>query len=55
MSVKTKKKRRNKNHYFTKDHENAIIRYIDTSCVKERTELYTSNGFSQHLTKWLIR
>ena len=41
MSAKmTKKKRRNKNHYFTKDHENAIIRYIETPCIKERTELY---------------
>ena len=35
-----KKKRRKKNHYFTKDHENAIIRYCQTNCVRERTELY---------------
>jgi len=35
-----KKKRRKKNHYFTQDHENAIIRYCQTSCVRERTELY---------------
>jgi len=33
-------KRRKKNHYFTKDHENAIIRYSNTSCKRERTELY---------------
>ena len=35
-----KKKRRKKNHYFTQDHENAIIRYCQTNCVRERTELY---------------
>ena len=33
-------KRRKKNHYFTKDHENAIIRYSNTNCKRERTELY---------------
>ena len=33
-------KRRKKNHYFTKDHENAIIRYCKTNCKRERTELY---------------
>ena len=33
-------KRRKKNHYFTKDHENAIIAYTKTSCKRERTELY---------------
>ena len=38
----TKKRRRtrNKNHYFTKDHEDAIIKYCSTTCVRERTELY---------------
>lgn len=36
---KTRKKRR-KNHYFTQEHENAIIQYTQTICVKERTELY---------------
>ena len=35
-----KKKTRNKNHYFTKDHENAIIRYTQTVCQRERTDLY---------------
>lgn len=34
------KKRRKKNHYFTKDHENAIIRYSNTECIRERTDLY---------------
>ncbi len=35
---KTTKKR--KNYYFTQDHENAIIRYSNTNCIRERTELY---------------
>ena len=39
---KTPKKRRKKNHYFTKDHENAIIAYSNTICVRERTELYVN-------------
>ena len=38
-SNKTPKKR-NKNYYFTKIHEEAIIRYSATTCVRERTELY---------------
>ena len=29
-----------KNHYFTQDHEDAIIRYTQTQCARERTELY---------------
>ena len=38
---KTRRKRgSNKNHYFTKDHENAIIRYSNTNSMRERTELY---------------
>ena len=37
---KKKKRTRRKNHYFTSDHEEAIIRYARTSCVRERTELY---------------
>ena len=36
----TKRKRRKKNHYFTQDHEDAIIRYSNTTCVRERTDLY---------------
>ena len=38
MQTKTPKKR--KNYYFTKDHENAIVRYSNTNCIRERTELY---------------
>ena len=34
------RRKRNKNHYFTKDHENAIIQYSNTDCIRERTELY---------------
>ena len=41
MTTKTPKKRtRRKNHYFTSDHEEAIIRYARTNCQRERTELY---------------
>ncbi len=36
------KKRRKKNHYFTKDHENAIIQYTKSNCIRERTELYVN-------------
>ena len=32
--------RRKKNHYFTKVHEDAIVSYSNTTCIKERTELY---------------
>ena len=35
-----KRRPRTKNHYFTKDHENAIIAYNNTECLNERTELY---------------
>ena len=38
----TQKKRRKKNHYFTKDHENAIIRYTKSNCIRERTDLYVN-------------
>jgi hypothetical protein len=39
---KTKKTKRRKNHYFTQVHEDAIVRYAQTNCVKERTELYVN-------------
>jgi len=35
-----KKRTRRKNHYFTLDHEEAIIRYARSTCQRERTELY---------------
>ena len=40
MTQKKKARKRRKNHYFTKEHENAIIRYSQTECIRERTELY---------------
>ena len=39
--TKTKKRgrrRKNKNHYFTQDHEDAIIAYCATTCIKKRTD-----------------
>ena len=38
---KTRAKKK-KNYYFTQVHEDAIVRYSNTNCVKERTELYVS-------------
>jgi len=40
MKKKRSRKGRNKNHYFTIKHEEAIIQYTKTDCIKERTELY---------------
>ena len=38
---KTRRKRGSKkNHYFTQEHEDAIVRYTQTNCMRERTELY---------------
>jgi len=37
---KTRRRSRKKNHYFTQIHEDAIIRYAQITCSKERTELY---------------
>lgn len=34
------RKRKKGRHYFTKDHENAIVQYVSTNDIKERTELY---------------
>ena len=33
-------KKKNKNHYFTKVHENAIVEYATTKDIKVRTTLY---------------
>ena len=38
--VKRKRRKRRKNHYFTQEHEDAIVRYAKITCVKKRTELY---------------
>ena len=40
MPAKILKKKTNKRHYFTKDHENAIVKYANSECIKERTQLY---------------
>ena len=39
---KTKRTRspRRKNHYFTQEHEDAIIRYSQSACQREKTDLY---------------
>ena len=36
----TTKKKKNKNHYFTKDTENAIVAYCATDDISERSRLY---------------
>jgi len=38
--MKSPSRRKNKKHYFTKVHENAIIQYAKSDCIKERTQLY---------------
>jgi len=38
--IQPKKRTRRKNHYFTSDHEEAIVRYAKSTCQRERTELY---------------
>ena len=40
--IKQKRARKKKNHYFTQEHENAIIQYSNTNCIRERTELYVN-------------
>jgi hypothetical protein len=37
-----KRKKRTKNNYFTKVHEQAIVDYALSTCIKERTKLYVS-------------
>ena len=38
--IKKKRRPRRKNDYFTRDHEDAIIKYASTDCKSIRTELY---------------
>ena len=40
MRRSTLVKKRKKNNYFTKVHENAIVKYVNTEDLKERTTLY---------------
>ena len=42
MTMKKTPRTRRKNHYFTSDHEEAIIRYSRSNSLKERTELYVN-------------
>ena len=37
-----KRRKRTKNNYFTKVHEEAIVEYALSSCIKQRTKLYVS-------------
>lgn len=38
--TKRRRRTRRKNHYFTQEHEDAIIRYAQSTCNRERTDLY---------------
>ena len=40
--IRRRRRPKTKNYYFTKVHENAIIQYTNTDCIKERTNLYVS-------------
>ena len=40
MRLQKKRRKRTKNNYFTKVHEDAIVKYANSTCLKERTELY---------------
>ena len=35
-------KSKKSNHYFTKDHENAIIEYCNTECSRKKTQIYVT-------------
>ena len=36
----TRRRRSKKKLYFTQVHEDAIVKYANSECIKERTELY---------------
>lgn len=38
--MQKKRRKKNKNHYFTSVHENAIVEYCSTTCNDKRSELY---------------
>ena len=40
MATMRKRRKKRGNHYFTKDHQEAIIEYSSTKDIKRRTELY---------------
>jgi hypothetical protein len=41
-NLRRKRRPRKKNNYFTKVHEDAIVRYALSSCLKEKTDLYST-------------
>ena len=42
ITRRRKRRPKKKNYYFTQVHEDAIVRYSDTNCIKERTTLYVN-------------
>ena len=42
QKIKKKRRPRTKNNYFTKIHEEAVVKYALSSCRKEKTDLYIS-------------
>ena len=42
MQLKKTRRKRTKNNYFTKLHEDAIVKYANSTCRKEKTKLYGS-------------
>ena len=38
--IKRRRRKRSKRHYFTQVHEDAIVLYAKSDCIKERTQLY---------------
>lgn len=42
QKIKKKRRPRTKNNYFTKVHEEAVVKYALSNCRKEKTELYVS-------------
>jgi hypothetical protein len=41
-TIRRRRRGSKKNHYFTQDHEDAIVAYTKTRCNKQRTELYVN-------------
>ena len=42
MKTKIRRSKKKPNHYFTKDHENAIIEYCNTECSRRKTQIYVT-------------
>lgn len=41
-TIRRRRRSGKKNHYFTQDHEDAIVTYANTRCNKQRTDLYVN-------------